>query len=381
MIQPLEPGIHTFSIDKFIETYCLSQERQIYSESILQVFEFCKQTRAKSIFIGGSFITDKPTPNDIDFLIVYERDDEIPRQIESLTIASINLDIMFASYEDNKSIDSFLHLFAHDRNGVKRGIVQIKIDIKELQYVFPITIDKEKLEIIKKAYTGRNIVERNSHKGILISIHGLMSKAEWNVDIAPIASSQGWIFAPYVYKGNWPDLLFFPWKRKKTLENFRHWIYDICQRYSNYTLNISLVGHSYGTYLIGAYLNGYDISPVEINSVILTGSILNKNYNWDKHFDEIRVGRVLNIYSTNDKLVQCMPNKNFKRIIGMDKLFGNAGYSGFSCTNNFLIQRELEILNHTNTIKRDIIETVWMPFLNLNNNSLSVNQMEKWKQK
>ena len=219
------------------------------------------------------------------------------------------------------------------------------------------------------------MVQRNSHKGILVSVHGLLSRAEWNFDIAPIASSNGWIFAPYVYSAP-RRLLVCPAKRKETIEHFRAWVFDISKRYSEYSPNLSIIAHSYGTFLVGRYLVGFDNLPVNINSVILTGSILNCKYDWINIFKENKVGRVLNLYSPNDFWVKRMPDTKYKTFLGMDSMFGQAGYRGFECKHPYFFQRQLDILDHNNSIKRDIFESVWMPFLNNNNNSLAVNRFK-----
>lgn len=375
-MEELKPGIHDFSVDKFIETYCSVDSRKKYIGAVSEVINYAVRTNAKSIFVGGSFVSDKENPNDIDFLIAYDCDNDIPKKADKFT-SNIRIDIMLCSFEDKTSLDSYLHLFEHDRDGNKRGVAQIKIREGVTLFIPESSIDKVKLETLKKSYTDRQFIESEQFKGILISIHGLLSKAEWNVDIAPIVSSHNWIFAPYVYSGNWPDLLFFPCKREKTVDTFREWIYEICERYSSKTTNLSIVAHSYGTYIIGKYLLGFDKLPVNLNSIILTGSILNSQYNWTNQFNDFKVGRVLNIHSPNDNWVKKMPDTSLKKYIGMDTLFGAAGHKGFSDGHRFLIQRQLDILTHTNTIKRDIIETVWMPFLNNNHNSLNVNRHEK----
>lgn len=372
----LQPGIHPLTIHEFLERFCASETRQVFAVPMQDVFDFARRSGARHVFIGGSFVSEKERPNDIDILIAYDNEAQIPPKTEAINYAAINLDILFCSYADKPTMDAFLHMFSRNRLGAERGIAQVSIAANEGAYVLASRYDNELVKIVRAAYTGREIVERNHIKGILISIHGLYSHAEWNVDIAPIASSQGWIFAPYTYTGNNWELLVSRSKRKKTLEDFRAWIYDTCQRYEKYTTNLSIAAHSYGTYLVGAYLNGFDKLPIDLNAIILTGSLLNKGYNWDSHFDAARIGSVLNIHSPNDRLIKMIPDHAFKQIIGMDVLFGSAGHSGFDCTHSRMIQRQLDILNHTNTIKRDIVEQVWMPFLEINSNARQVNEME-----
>ena len=71
----------------------------------------------------------------------------------------------------------------------------------------------------------------------------------------------------------------------------------------------------------------------------------------------------------NDEYVKYMPETDLKKYIGMSNIFGTAGKDGFKSETPMLMQSENNIFNHSNTIKRDIIETKWMPFLNANTNS------------
>lgn len=363
----------------FIKNYCENDYRARFVRAVLDLFSFARETGAREIFVGGSFITDKRDPNDLDVLVTYNLNQDIPRFAHYPRQSTIEVDIQYAAYEYQDVLDSYVFMFAHSRAGVPRPVVRIPIAGGEPYQ--PGSFDESQLKSIKETYSNRYIVPRSQHKGILVSVHGLYSRGEWNVDIAPIASSQGWIFAPYTYTGNNWKLLFSPSKRKATIEHFRGWIYDICQRYNDLTPNLSIIGHSYGTYIVGKYLMGFPELPVDLNAIILTGSVLNRRYDWDKHFNEGRIGSVLNIHSPNDQVIKWMPDGRWKRRLRVDPLFGSAGFRGFDSNHVRLMQRELSILDHNNGIKRDVIETIWMPFLNNNSNARQVNVAEMMQQR
>ena len=178
---------------------------------------------------------------------------------------------------------------------------------------------------------------------------------------------------------NKPDLLVSKSKRKQVVEQFREWIYELQQRYNEY--NISIIAHSFGTFIIGAYLDGFsdeEFPPVSFDSIILTGSILNPDFDWEKYRCR-GVGRIYNNIAPNDEFVKYMPEKNWKKIIGMSPLFGQAGVKGFNQQTNMIFQSENKIFTHTNTIKRDVIESKWMPFLKANKNSLHNDYIESIK--
>lgn len=362
----LPTGIHICSGEEFIARFCNSEIRKDFEKPISDILDYAKDRGAVELFIGGSFISANKNPKDLDCVIVFQQDRYIPNNTEKVNIKGLKFDILFASLENPQTIDSYIKLFSTCRYGSKDiGIIQIDLYDHNKTWEIRHYPSEEDFEIIKKVYNDRSLIDLKEKRGIIVSIHGLLSQAEWNNEIAPIASAEDWIFAPYTYKTNKPDLLFSANKRSKVVDDFREWIYDLQQRFEG---DISIIAHSFGTYIVGAYLEGFDngeCPPVTFNSIILTGSILNKNFDWEK-YRGLSVGCVYNTIAPNDEFVKFMPSTDLKKYIGMSNAFGQAGIEGFETTSSMLTQMEYNILNHTNSIKRDIIETKWMPYLNAN---------------
>jgi hypothetical protein len=366
----LPEGIHICSGQEFVSRFATSGKRKQYVKPISDIFDFAKDRHAVQIFIGGSFISSIEEPNDIDCVIVFKCDRDIPSHTERVAIAGLRFDILYASLESRNIVDSYIKLFSSGRMGNNSiGVVQIDLYDKHEIWKILHQPDDESFEIIKRVYNDRSLIDINEKVGILVTIHGLFSRSEWNMDISPIASSQGWIVAPYIYDTNKPDLLFDTKKRAKVVDDFREWIYDINQRYDH---EVSIVAHSFGTYIVGAYLTGFDENecpPVTFNSVILTGSILSVDFDWEK-YRGLSVGSIYNMIAPNDEYVKYMPESDLKKYIGMSSLFGRSGVEGFVSDTPMLSQSKNTIFTHTNTIKRDIIETKWMPFLNANTHAM-----------
>jgi hypothetical protein len=363
----LPVGIHSCSGSEFIELFCSSDLRHQFIKPVSEIFDFAFARGAQYIFVGGSFITGKENPGDFDAVIVFPNDSLIPSKTEKIVIEGLIFDILYASLENPKLIDTFIKLFSTTRHGQDTGIVQVNIASKDETWVVEHEPDAELFESVKKTYNQRSVIDINYKEGILVSIHGLSSKAEWNMNIAPVASSQNWIFAPYIYQKNSRKLLFSEKRRRAVVDDFREWIYDLQQKYN---VGISVVAHSFGTYIVAAYLMGFDSDekpPVKFNSIILTGSILHENFNWGQ-FSRRCLGNVYNMTSSNDRWVKMMPAEKWRKYFGMSDLFGRSGVNGFE--NEFIVtESRNEIFNHNNTIKTDIIETKWMPFLNGNKNT------------
>lgn len=365
----LPTGLHICSGEKFINRFCSSVNRKQFEKPISDILDFAKDRGAVEIFVGGSFVSANEFPKDIDCVMVFNEDRYIPSKTEHVSIAGLKFDVLYASLESRNLIDSYLKLFSTCRYGSTNiGIIQIDLYARNQRWEIRHQPDENSFEIIKRVYNDRSLIDLNEREGVIVSIHGLLSRAEWNKEIAPIASSEGWIVAPFIYDTNKPDLLFVNGKRNKVVDDFREWIYDLSKKYEH---NISIIAHSFGTYIIGAYLEGFEekeFPPVSFDSIVLTGSILNSNFDWEKHRGR-SVGRIYNNIAPNDEFVKYMPKNDWKKRIGMSPLFGQAGVDGFNQVTDMVTQSTNPIFSHTNTIRRDIIESKWMPFIKANKNS------------
>jgi hypothetical protein len=248
-----------------------------------------------------------------------------------------------------------------------RGVVEVRLYDQAQPWKVVYEPNHEELEVISRVYCERTIVERNKRRGILVVIHGLRTRAEWLSNLIPSANSQGWIVAPFIYE-NPSGLLFDNRKRQEIIEKFREWIYALEKKYE--PLTISVLCHSFGTYIITKYIEGFasvdDFLPIQINTLILTGSIIRPDYDWNRHIP-CRIGRVLNIVAGGDDAVKYMPKTDWKTLIGMDSLFGQGAIDGIINESDKVENRKLEILTHTNIFKDDVIEQLFLPYLNANN--------------
>lgn len=356
----LPPGIHLCSGEEFIERFCkASTERQSFLKPVSDILDYSKVRNARYLFIGGSFVSNKEKPNDLDVVIVFSKSEFIPQRSERLAIEGRKLDVMFCALDDRKIADAFVYLLANGRYGRNCGLIQVDLYDQKEEWQIRHEPDEETYEIVKRVYVNRSYIDLNEPEGILVTIHGLMSNGSWNSEIAPIASSQGWTFAPFTYGFTSPDILLNGSKRKEVVDSFRDWIYGIKEKYEG---EISVIAHSFGTYILGAYMDGFEIPPVDFNSIILTGSILNRDYDWDSA-RAIKVCRILNEIAPNDEWVTWMPNKNW---LGKDKLFGTSGVDGFTQESEILTESNNKIFAHNNVIRKDVITQKWMPFLSAN---------------
>lgn len=355
----LPKGVWPCTGQQFLERFCRTDGRTAYDVIVRDICNFSVARGAVSILVGGSFVSEKPKPADFDCIIVFEKETQIPDRTARFDIEGINLDVFFCALDQPRILSSFIAMFSLTRDDRECGIVQIALRDKKLRPIWETFAkpDSETLELVKTIYFQRHVVDRNSRDKALITIHGIRSHGEWNAEIAHIASSCGWIVAPFNYGYVEAPTITKESERQKIVDQFRDHINDIFDRYN---CRISIIAHSFGTYVIAKYLLGFDHPPVSIDTLILTGSILNESLDVDRF--KGRAFKIINEVAPNDGVVAYAP------MIGLwkDPLLGNSGQVGFRSTSDILEQRTSDVFTHNNVIRRDVVSKRWMPWLEIN---------------
>ena len=364
----LEPGLHSITANEFIDAFCKNGNRVGYEHAVTNIFDFAKSNGATRLIIGGSFITQTEVPNDLDCMIVFCDERHIPTFVDCAQMDNLEYDILYSSEQMHNTVDTYIKLMSTDIQGFPdKGVVEVRLHDKVQPWEIVYEPNFEEMEIVSRVYCERNIIERNKRRGLLVVIHGLMTNAGWLSNLTPAANSQGWIVAPFIYD-NPPTLLVDKGGRQKVIEQFREWIYALKKKYE--PLTMSVLCHSFGTYIITKYIEGFasveGFLPVQIDSLILTGSIVRPDYDWNAHIP-MRLGRVMNVVAGGDDAVKYMPKADWKKIIGMDSLFGQGAIEGVKNVSNNVENRKMEILTHTNIFKDDVIEQFFLPYMNANN--------------
>ena len=355
----LPVGVWTCTGTDFIDRFCAGEHREHFTKAAQDIFDFALTMGASRVLIGGSFITKTNQPRDLDAVIVFANEEQIPDRTERLAIEGTSLDIFFCAETTPKILGGFVGLFSLTRHKRETGIIQVELRNETGQTLWDIIQepDEETLEIIKRVYFHRHIVDRNNSRKALITIHGILSHGDWSAEITHIASSNGWIVAPFVYGYEPPQVLVAASARTKIVDSFRDHINDMWDRYQ---CEVSVIAHSFGTYVIAKYLLGFDIPPVSIDTLILTGSVLNEDLDIDQFYG--RAFKIINEIAPNDSVVKYARPLS----IWSDELFGRSGEIGFKKASQRLEQRTCEVFTHNNVIRRDVISKRWMPWLEVN---------------
>jgi len=140
-------GIVNMNLDEFEDWSKTSFKDSAYRQSLLNNFkELIKKVQvfgfSFEIWVDGSYLTEKPEPDDIDMLIIVSRrvinklsldkQDELYNKYFSIEGKSnikqlYKCDINFMYKEDNKRRAFWLDLYGYSRDKKPKGIISIKV--------------------------------------------------------------------------------------------------------------------------------------------------------------------------------------------------------------------------------------------------------------
>ena len=201
------------------------------------------------------------------------------------------------------------------------------------------------------------IITASSPMRVICPLHGIRTLAVWQKGLSDLAGSYGWFcrLDRWSY-GRFSLLAFFtPWSREAKLGWLRRQ-YDAEAHDRRLLIEKgqapSVVAHSFGTYILGYTLLRFDF--IRFNKVILCGSILPRDFPWDKLIERGQVQAVRNEYGVRDPWV---------RWVGwFVRGTGPSGAVGFTCKHPRLEQEEFDF-DHGDYFGLDHMEDRWVPFL------------------
>lgn len=161
---------------------------------------------------------------------------------------------------------------------------------------------------------------------LIITVHGIQTFGQWQERLEKLLEAKDHKIEVFNYKYGYFSIIAFlvPFLRWLVTKRFRR---DLLQQITRARWNrIDLVGHSFGTHLIGWGL--YGIKPENrprIHTVILAGSVLKQWFPWEKLLG-VCVGRVVNDCGIDDGIL--LLNQIFVLFTGMA---GRMGFAGMTC--------------------------------------------------
>lgn len=133
----LPAGVHYASWNEFTEKFDFNKHRHVLAKSLLQGLKLLFKNGCEQVYIGGSFVTDKPEPGDVD--VCFDNSLMKWAQFQQRYPAFLlNENGFYDLYEKYKANfypynsydDYFLHFFQYSRTGEPKGLV--KLNLKEI---------------------------------------------------------------------------------------------------------------------------------------------------------------------------------------------------------------------------------------------------------
>ena len=216
-----------------------------------------------------------------------------------------------------------------------------------------------------------NLKRRQTNKQLVITLHGIRTFAPWQKDLSDELGKAGFRTKSLQY-GYFSGLkLIRTNHRKKQLEWFRDQYTLIRKEYPDTVP--SIIAHSFGTYIIAKALEAFD--GIKFDQVILCGSIIPQDFDWQALFGSGQVKRILNEGAKKDIVVQAAPY--FIRDAGA------SGVYGFDqADNTHLCQRFIDKFGHSDYLHVLNFTENWFPFLKGSNppkDRPSLNKRFNWR--
>jgi len=201
------------------------------------------------------------------------------------------------------------------------------------------------------AVTRIDDLHASAEKRIVISLHGIRTRGNWQKQLASALSRADFIYEPLDYGFFRAIQLVLPFTR----DSKTRWFLDEYWRVTAGSKDPPcVIAHSFGTYLVARTLLKYE--EVKFDRIIFCGSIVDVAYPWSSIFKGHRVTRVLNDYGGKDfwaKSSEWFVNDA-----------GPSGAKGFEDNaEGQVIKRYRPEFRHSDFFYRANYESTWIPFL------------------
>ncbi|GGO80403.1 hypothetical protein GCM10011348_16980 [Marinobacterium nitratireducens] len=163
---------------------------------------------------------------------------------------------------------------------------------------------------------------------VIFVIHGIRDAGYWTHKVARRVREKGKRLGRIVATetssyGYFPMLRFIlPGERRTKTQWFMDQYVEACALYPR--ARFSFIGHSNGTYLLASALRDYRCC--RFDRVVFAGSVVRRQYDWDRYIASGQVRRVANYVASADWVVAFFP-KAMQTLRWQD--LGSAGHDGF----------------------------------------------------
>ncbi len=123
----LPAGVHRASLEEVGARFGRETElRRVQMQSLGWLVELAKTAGASRLVVNGSFVTDRPEPNDVDCVVLI--DDAFPRDAEAANELLGGLPFIELKLAEPEDFAWFVErVFATDRKAVNKGMIEIPL--------------------------------------------------------------------------------------------------------------------------------------------------------------------------------------------------------------------------------------------------------------
>jgi pimeloyl-ACP methyl ester carboxylesterase len=229
--------------------------------------------------------------------------------------------IKFTTTDEEKKANPEEEKVAKDRGKWFAKAIGTPDDVKDLRRMSPESKSEDDSEITEA----------------VVVLHGIRDYGGWTADFfSPLQESflsdperAGKLLVYRPTYGYFPMGSFLlPIERQDKVRWFMDEMTELKTKYPKLD-TIHFVGHSNGTYVLGTALREY--KALKVKNVVLAGSVLRRDFNWESPGLAGRVSKVHNFVATGDWVVACFPHL-FETwpFTHLKNNIGGAGHLGFT---------------------------------------------------
>jgi hypothetical protein len=176
----------------------------------------------------------------------------------------------------------------------------------------------------------------SDRKRVVITVHGIRTFGQWQDRLQKLLAGANSSTTVAAYKYGYFSVVAFilPMLRWFAVRTFRKQLETRIK--DNPGALFCFVGHSFGTHLLVYGLRGIDtelIKTIEIDTIILSGSVLRSRFDWDHFLERVPARRVVNDCGLND--VVLILSQFCVLFTGMAGRSGFYGFTGIEVVNRY----------------------------------------------
>lgn len=208
---------------------------------------------------------------------------------------------------------------------------------------------------IGRIQSNDNALHNGTH---IILVHGINSNGSWISKVRPILSKAGFEVSKRGYRfmrtrdlifRNTSQLILRRGIDRKVSKFFLHYK----RKNKNNVNKISVIAHSNGSLIVAEALKYFP--EIQLDQIILVGSIVPTDFDWDEFIERGQVNRVLSEGGDND--IWPIIAESF--ITGA----GSSGVNPFTCESESVVFKRYKDEDHSSMLTAKHCRKYWLPFL------------------